>query len=354
MKSWRKPPPPLKSLLGCLFLVLFSSPEIVAQFLPQTTSTVPGTPANPATNTLIANSGTRSSEPPPPAEYPSLPSLPSGTLPPGFASTPKDFSPLGIKTRGQGNTLIEQALRQLISGPPLEVKTRQSVRVANQSMVGVGRFIQAGRGQGRYRNDLVISLGDARCTLVQVNDGQLAWSSETVGDIQRVWRVNVMRLDEALVKPNEMTQRTSPLPSQTIVGLVELLHALNRDYVLETARAVLMQQSVDIARGPMSEQAIRRITNNRGVSNQLPEYFPDYVVIACSREPLPVPHLPVRIEYWHGDPTIKNATKPAVRVGLLEYPEVHEVEDLNPALFEFPVDRITDYEDRTNEYIALA
>ncbi len=300
----------------------------------------PKTPANPAPP--IALGGDQ--EPAQPPQFPSLPKAPEsfGAFPAAGNAGRSKLAPRNTA----GNVLLEQSIQQLVNGPPLEVKIRQRVRVADKAMVGIGRYVQAGRGQGKYRSEMVMSLGDSRCTLLQVNDGHLAWSRQKTGNDLKVWRVNVLRLEE--LSPSLNPQAPQRL---RVVGVAELLDALQRDYELELARGMLDGQAVHVARGELSEAARQRLLSARADAQTLPSYVPDHVIVVLSREATPVPLLPLRIEYWSGDPDPEaGELAKATRVGLLELTEAKALDQVDAANFEFSADRIPEYEDRTSVY----
>jgi hypothetical protein len=274
-------------------------------------------------------------------DLPSLPSLPE-------LAPPK--SPSERKANSQGSDahdLLKNTAERIAYGPPVEATIRQRVWVEDKTIVGVGHYQQLGQGQGKYRLEMVLPLGETKSELVQINDGHLAWSSQRTGDTIRIWRVDVLRLDDLAADRD----RERLPPRMRVIGIIELLDALSRDYQLELAKGVLNEQPVWIARGQLRVHAVQRLSAARGLS-KLPKYVPDFVQIAIAAGDATIPLMPVRIEYWHGNPQDSHDPEHLPRaIGLWEVTKYQVWAQPDERRFQLPAERLNvDAENRTHEY----
>ena len=296
-----------------------------------------------AQNNLLAQSPINSSQET--ATLPKLPSLPEIPLP------PTELASSDQSRRADARLLLLKSTKQLAYGPPLEATIRQRVWVADKTSVGVGLYQQMGQGQGKYRVEMVLPLGELKSELVQINDGHLAWSSKRTGNDLQIWRVDVMRLDDL----TSQHERDALPPRLRVIGIIELLDALARDYDLELAKGVLNEQPVWIARGFLNPAAEHRLRTKRG--GTLPKYVPNYVQIALNASDPTFPLMPLRIEYWQGNPqdvatnkTTKVTTFPQP-IGLWEVTKYQAWASPDIRRFQFPADRLdVDPENRTELY----
>ena len=268
----------------------------------------------PATATLAA----ASSEPP---TIPVGGQVTSGQVTSGQATTHQQpanqvaqsgaASPAEPQSDQQAKTLIREVINRLANGDAFDAKVRQRVWTAGREVVGVGTYIQAGGGTGRFNLQFTMHDGDGKHTLQQICDGRLAWTRTEIADHVSLRRVDVGRLNGSLI--NYQTNSATSIPPRLRVGAwTEMLDSVRRDYVLRLGTSQLQSRRVWVIRGNLSESARRRIlTESR--SKKLPELFPTRVNVAIADQPDPATGfgqgLPVRLEFWSD--TIATAKSPS-------------------------------------------
>lgn len=221
--------------------------------------------------------------------------------------------------------LLAASMLALHSGPPLDAKLRQTINVAGQPLVGVGRYQQAGGGSGKFRLELKIPTAAGTCFALQTNDGRLAWMSRKLGEEARIERVDLARL----------SQRRSGyrLPAiYRVGGLIELLDRIGQDFTLDAVDGRLEDEPVVILRGSLNLEARQRLEQSLE-SSQIPDYLPDLVRIALARNSDPQ-WLVRRIEYLHSG----TAESPEKLLSVLEVYEVAAGGRVDEQRFQFDAD----------------
>lgn len=184
--------------------------------------------------------------------------------------------------------LLSASMHALHAGPPLDAKLRQTINIAGQPLVGVGRYQQAGSSSGKFRFELKIPTAAGTCFALQTNDGRLAWMSRKLGEEARIERVDLARLSQK--------RSGYRLPAiHRVGGLIELLDRIGQDFTLDAVDGRLEDEPVVILRGSLNLAARQRLEQSLG-SPQMPDYLPDLVRIALARSSDPE-WLVRRIEY---------------------------------------------------------
>ena len=216
-------------------------------------------------------------------------------------------------------------------------QVRQRVWTAGREIVGVGTYLQAGQGTGRFNLQLTMHDGDGKHTLQQISDGRLAWTREQIGDEVTLRRVDVGRLDQWVhgssltysaadadvrqVGLNDKTGASSIVddlpPSVRVGAFTEMLEHLSSDYDLRVAAGRLEEQEVWIVRGSL-RSAVRKRMLVDFPDNEWPELCPTEAVVAIAKSNNPETQfgqgLPIRIEFWTSPTMAVESSEPPIDV----------------------------------------
>lgn len=211
----------------------------------------------------------------------------------GAAPTQESIRQIAQSTP-QALALVDQVINRLAHGAPFFCDIRQRVWAAGGESMGVGTYIQVGRGTGQFSMQVSMHDGDAKHTLLQMSDGRLAYTRTEVGKRVSLIRVDVGSLDEGA----RVLRRTDPVkPSMLVGGPIEMLDTIRRDYHLRVGTSQLNGQKLLVLIGtikPLRKQAIAPTGN-------VPNLFPSHLNVMIAAEDDPKTGfgkgLPVRIEH---------------------------------------------------------
>ncbi len=258
-----------------------------------------------------------------------------------------------------GQELVAQAAQRLLLAPGLEAKTRQSVHVFDQKLIGSGEYCQLTQGPKLFlKLDLKLQVGDQARTLRQISDGDSLWEVRGQGDLQTFSHVNLGRL-------REVAGNTQPLVSPSfwmaIGGIPRLLANLNESFVFQAAvPAAIGEHPVWRVEGewkpamlarmlPHQKEAI--LAGGKARLQELPEQVPHGVTIILGRDQI-IPLFPYSFSFYRNI-VVDPQTGQVVRQPIVTW-ELFEVRirpDLRPSDFDFrPADQ--EFQERTEHYVA--
>ena len=127
--------------------------------------------------------------------------------------------------------LLHEALRQAVWGPPMLCKLRQTVRLYDKQLIGIGDYVHAGQGTGKLKMILQFSAGDKMNSVLQASDGRILTTQESVGGNSQRWRVDLVRVTDRL-KPFTQQSVDNPLTAMymAVGGQAEVLRKLCLQY----------------------------------------------------------------------------------------------------------------------------
>lgn len=194
----------------------------------------------------------------------------------------------------QALALVDQVLNRLAHGEPFDCNIRQRVWAAGRDSMGVGKYTQVGRGTGQFSMQVDMHDGNSTHTLLQMSDGQLAYTRTDVGGRISLIRVDVGSLDEGA----RVLRRTDSIkPSMLVGGPTEMLDTIRRDYDLRVGTSELKGQKLLVLIGTLKQLRKKKIAPG----GNLPELFPTHLNLMIAAEDNPETGfgkgLPVRIEH---------------------------------------------------------
>ncbi len=95
--------------------------------------------------------------------------------------------------------ILYQSLHDAVWGHPTLCDVRQTILLRGQQMTGFGKYVRGGQGSGRMRMSLQLPAGDQMNTLLQISDGELLVTQETIGGVSKRTRVDLGKIRERLV-----------------------------------------------------------------------------------------------------------------------------------------------------------
>ena len=129
------------------------------------------------------------------------------------------------------SVILHRALIDSVWGKPMLCDVRQTITFGSRKMSGFGKYLRGGQGSGRLKMELVLPAGDRMNNLLQISNGELMHTIQTLGDnVQRT------RVDLGKVRERMGTITTESLDDPVIAmylaigGQSELLRKLAQQY----------------------------------------------------------------------------------------------------------------------------
>jgi hypothetical protein len=257
-----------------------------------------------------------------------------------------------------GNDLVAQAARKLLSTPGIEAKARQSVDIFGQRLVGSGHYLQLPHPSSpMLRLDLKMQVGDGVITLQQIADGNTFWIRRDQPDGGgSLSRVSLRRLRKVV---NEKNLPAPPSLWLALGGLPRLMDSLVHSFDFGPAEPIAIRQlPLWKVEGTWKPEVLAQLlaaqddTAPQSVDlEQLPAQLPHGVTLILGRDDV-TPLFPYGVFYFRQKQAEAGQGR-VTRRGLvsLELFEVRLRPDLTPRHFEYvPGDQ--EVEERTDEYIA--
>lgn len=271
----------------------------------------------------------------PTAAAPSPPAVATEAL---VAATPQPPETAPAVSEAEAVALLRQLIDFIGNGPAFDAKVRETVWAGGREVVGVGTYLQAGGGSGRYNLQITMHDGDGKHRLQQISDGKLAWTrTEIAGDVS-LRRVDVGRLEEYL---RDFLPESSLPPRLTVGAWGELLDTIGRDYRLRIDTARLKTSGEDRAQ-PMRvligdlTAARRKAVLEASGRQEWPVLYPSRVHVAVKASDDGsglATWVPARLEFW-SDPAETDGNRPPRR-RLITLIEIYSLRAITPP----PVER---------------
>ncbi|MFO0939462.1 MAG: hypothetical protein U0930_01715 [Pirellulales bacterium] len=195
-----------------------SSPA--SQFSQESTpASLQNAPLSPA-GTQTIPSGTQSAEP-------FNAALPAGTQPVGTQSPPPAQPIPAIPApRDIGMRILHRTLLESVWGPPTMCEVRQSIQIVDKKRSTFGKYVRSGKGLGRMRMTLQVPAADQMNSLLQVSDGELLTTFESIGTHSMMTQIDLGKVRERLTITNETLQDPVVAMYLAIGGQAEVLKDL--------------------------------------------------------------------------------------------------------------------------------
>ena len=242
------------------------------------------------------------------------------------------------------HTALTQTYRELLAAQSYEAEIEQSINVGGRIFNAKGKYVRA--SGLRMRLQLDINLGNpakpSKAQLLQVSDGQILMSLQTVNGKSRLTRRNLRQIQQA-VDSSKTVNRERFLTALGTGGIAELIRSLAQTMVFDNHEdRTIDSEPVAIYEGTWSPK-YRTVFLRQG-GKKYPDHVPDRVRIYISRANNS--HLLRRVEYFkRGD---DGKSKPMLMMGF----KIRLNRKLEDNVFVFP--KRTEFpEDVTNRYLQM-
>ena len=188
--------------------------------------------------------------------------------------------------------LLQQSRTALGERRSIRAQIRETVTIGDRKFTAAGTYLQ---GSGlKLRLEFNVKTGQTEGSVLEVCDGQVLWSSHSVGKEERVSRRDVDKILKAATQSRNLPQGRL-LAELGLGGLRGLLAALERSMDFEYYEdEALAGKPIVIVQGTWNRTARRRWTRAQArPDTPLPIYIPDSVRIYFHRATL----FPQRIVY---------------------------------------------------------
>ena len=257
------------------------------------------------------------------------------------AADPQEKSPVAEPKQEPGEVL-ERARENLIGLKSVRATILETVSIGNRRFKATGDYLQG--TDMRLRLQYTVNAGGAEGSLLEVCDGTILWSQQTIGDQTKLTRRDVRQILNAAASGGNVAENIL-IAELGLGGLPALLASLERSMTFDQAD----HQEVDgisfvIIGGTWNNEYRQRFQSSpASSSDRLPDLVPDGVRIYFDAETL----FPRRIQY------LKTRTDTELEHPLVTLDFTNVVLDapVSESEFQFePPDNVY-AEDVTNKYI---
>jgi len=271
----------------------------------------------------------------------------------GGATAPA--APVNTPPVQDGNALLAQAIHQARELTSVEAKVRMQTNILGQELSGTGSYYQLVRKpETLFKLELKLQVANQVSSLLHVSDGRFLWTRRDLPNNQVLARVDMRRVNEALVAAGRQPLPSSEVPMVTLGGLGHTLQQVANFFTFAAPR----QESIGgvpvwIMEGTWRPEALASIWHDKAAAihagekydvRETPDYMPTQVLVVLARDPERL-LFPQHIEY-------QRVSRAGVTTSLmaLDYFDVRRNISLDPRLFAYkPGDQ--EVEDKTEEQL---
>jgi hypothetical protein len=244
--------------------------------------------------------------------------------------------------------LLTESAQNLMKLPGLDAQFRFKIDIYNESLDGVGHYLQAGNGPDKkFRLELRTQLEDKTISLQTLCDEDYLWIRRDFGaDNQSLARISMRRLKKTL-KDVGPPLAIDPTPTWLgVISLPKLMSVLNGWFNFgQVEEARMGNNPIYIMRGVVNPELREKHLAPGHKQHEGAEQLPDAVRLTLGRD-AELPLFPYRIEFLQLN-TAAGTTAPHVT---LEFHTVKVKSELDPALFKYaPGDQ--EVEDQTIPFL---
>ncbi|MGQ0635598.1 MAG: hypothetical protein ACT4QC_13370 [Planctomycetaceae bacterium] len=258
---------------------------------------------------------------------------------------------------GSAEEELVRARNLLLAHTSVQGRIVEKVDVFDRGYTAEGQYLQTALKPNDWhmKLDLVLKVGDAQGSLLEVCDGEVLWTSiqidtgkrfaKKANKEQTVTRRNVNQILAAARKAGETTE-TAMVTSLGLGGLPALLSAFERDMRFTGLKEdVFRGRPVVVIQGVWQDRMVAQFTGQPSTEGSalLPAVVPDSVWVYLDRET----GVPLRVLYLKKLPE-RQVSRPMLTLDFLDV-TINEPIDLNEFAYE-PPPGVTPME-LTNQYV---
>ena len=209
-----------------------------------------------------------------------------------------------------GQELVAEAVERRLWPPGLEAKTRQSVHVFNQKLVGSGSYSQLANGPKLFlKLELKLRVDDEDRSLLQISDGDSLWEVHGRDDVQTLSHVSLGRLREVAAKglKQDPPLRLPPSLWMALGGIPRLLAELEKNFVFQDAQPMTVaghpvwklegQWKPAMLANMLPEQKEEILAGQEARLEELPPQVPHGVTLILGRDEI-IPLFPYSFSFY--------------------------------------------------------
>lgn len=260
--------------------------------------------------------------------------------------------PEGAKA-GQGQQLVEAAIRRSAAHATVSAKLRIRTRLMEQLLVGSGEYAQLRSSNGLLlRLELSIQAGGKATSVKQVCDGRDLWMHWRLGDAEQLQHVDLARVERELADAPSALQARNPTATLATGGLPKLLTQLAENFDFGRAApeaGELSNVAIWTAVGAWKPERLAALvpeacTDGKPHLDRLPDQLPHQITIRFGQSDL-FPYQLV-FERWrvHGE------QRELVPMVIVEFYEVLLGGELDPRQFDYRPQQLN-VVDRTESFL---
>ena len=240
----------------------------------------------------------------------------------------------GLAEQTPGKPLVLEAAKQLLQLPSFETRIRQTIDLAGQQLVGTGTYRQSGTPLSPLiRMELRVQMANGVASLQQIRNQRFLWIRRAFMDRTVLARIDLRRVNEALVQDRLMPAGTAALDVELAGwmargGIPSLLVSLEQHFRFGVAQTrkidrIDVWQITGQRKPPVlstSNASQQTTSQNRGEPDNAIQ--PDRVRLLLGRSK-PVPLFPYQIVFFRED---KGTSRSIVSIDFFDLRKMSEVD----------------------------
>lgn len=253
-----------------------------------------------------------------------------------------------------GSALMRAVAQRMATHTTIQTKMRVRAELLGDPLVGSGRYVQWKSSKGiLLRLELGIQASKQTTSVKQLSDGRTLWEHLRIGKIERVNRIDLRKVYEAVSQNPPAVAMTSA--NLAAGGLPRLTHQLNASFDFDSRQvsvASMGEERVPVYvvtgtwRPTVLAETIPGAVNNGEIAlDAFPPHLPHEVELVVDRATL----FPYRIAFkkWFDEDGIKVSTQ----VVTTEFFEVLFDREVDPVLFQYKEPTDAHVADRTDSFL---
>ncbi len=151
----------------------------------------------------------------------------------GTQPAPAQPIPATPAPRDIGMRILHRTLLESVWGPPTMCDVRQSIQIVDKKRSSFGKYVRTppGQGSGRMRMTLQVPAADQMNSLLQVSDGELLTTYESIGTHSMMTQVDLGKVRERLNITNKETIQDPVIAMYLAIGgQAEVLRKICQKY----------------------------------------------------------------------------------------------------------------------------
>jgi hypothetical protein len=145
-------------------------------------------------------------------------------------AVPANLTARDLSARDIATQILHRTLLESVWGEPAHCTIRQSIQMFDKKRSSFGNYVRSGKGLGKLRLTLQVPAGDQMNSVLQISDGELLTTYESIGSQSMMTQIDLGKVHERLVINKETLQDPVIAMYLAIGGQAEELRRICQKY----------------------------------------------------------------------------------------------------------------------------